>query len=110
MQFIVTEISRMIPGYKYMCLCVMYSLFLARYQFNHVQPKASSSTSTNAPVPRERRDSGSSVKDLVQTFEQMGQMTTAERQAQRKLELKRNQSIKQWRATRDVKRKPTWKP
>ena len=42
MQFIVTEISRMIPGYKYMCLCVMYSLFLARYQFNHVQPKGGS--------------------------------------------------------------------
>jgi hypothetical protein len=81
-------------------------------ELNHVTPRqpSASSSSVNAAALRERRDSGASVKDLVETFEKMEKSTSAEREAQKKLERKRSQSIRSWNEERDPKSKPVWKP
>ena len=76
-------------------------------QLNPVPSRPSSSTGFNPAAPRERRDSGASVKDLVKTFETMEKMQTGERE----LELKRKKSTKQWAQSRTAKTgKATWRP
>lgn len=80
-------------------------------QLNPVPSRPSSSTGFNADGVRARRDSGASVKDLVKSFESMEKMQVAEREAERKLELRRSQSVKKWADSRIPKAsKPGWRP
>ncbi|GJE86756.1 hypothetical protein PsYK624_028370 [Phanerochaete sordida] len=82
-------------------------------RLNHVEPRAPAALGANAALPRERRDSSASVKDLVQTFESLDQQTAAERAAQRRLDqLKKRQSVKKWNEARMNQKKaskPVWR-
>ncbi|EKM56878.1 uncharacterized protein PHACADRAFT_172566 [Phanerochaete carnosa HHB-10118-sp] len=80
-------------------------------ELNHVQPRPPSSMGANSAIPRERRDSGASVKDLVQTFDKLDEMTAAERESQKRLEqLKRKRNVKKWNDARTAKtKKPAWR-
>ncbi|KIP09797.1 hypothetical protein PHLGIDRAFT_34290 [Phlebiopsis gigantea 11061_1 CR5-6] len=76
-------------------------------QLNPVPSRPSSSAVFNPAAPRERRDSGASVKDLVKTFETMQKTQTTERE----LELRRQRGVKHWAEARAAKSsKATWRP
>ncbi|KAF7794036.1 hypothetical protein EIP86_005164 [Pleurotus ostreatoroseus] len=80
-------------------------------ELHSVPPKASTSTGTHpVDIPRSRRDSTASVKDLVKSFESMEKLQAAERESFRHLDLKRKRSIQEWTKAKAGNPKPSWRP
>lgn len=87
-------------------------------ELHHVPPKAKpQSPSAAVAIPRERRDSNASVKDLVRSYEDLQKKQSMELEMERvslsRLEIRRTKSIKDW--NKDVpkangKAKPVWRP
>ncbi|OCH87065.1 hypothetical protein OBBRIDRAFT_890044 [Obba rivulosa] len=66
---------------------------------------AASAPAGAVPVPRERRASGGSVKDLVRTFEDMRRLSEGAERG-----LRRTKSITESRAGGSTRQRPVWRP
>lgn len=71
-----------------------------------LHPLPSPTPSRAIAIPRARRSSGGSVKDLVRTFEELDDVRATENRVTKEAQLKRVRSI-DWNRRND---KPAWKP
>lgn len=77
----------------------------------HSVPSVASTSSGTRPIDiaRGRRDSTTSVKDLVMSFESMDKLQAAERESFKQLDLKRKRSIQEWTKAKAGNSKPSWR-
>lgn len=79
-------------------------------ELHPVPPRQSTSASTRSiDIPRDRRDSSASVKDLVKSFQELEDAQAAERQSLKRLESRRTKSVQEWTKTNAPKPLPAWR-
>ncbi|KAF8226459.1 hypothetical protein L208DRAFT_1380191 [Tricholoma matsutake] len=75
-----------------------------------LQPLPPHSPPKPVAIPRPRRSSGGSVKDLVRSFEDLEKQREVEKAGVKKIELKRVKSNGDWKSVIGTANKPGWRP